>query len=121
MLFSADVRGVDPSQIVAIEAEIAAQQPDRIASWEYGKRIVEGYLEHRATIDELIESTSRGWKLERMPAVDRAILRLAAWEMLYNPEVDAKVAISEAVKLAKEFSTDDSAGFVNGILSALQD
>ncbi|HET8778527.1 MAG TPA: transcription antitermination factor NusB, partial [Agromyces sp.] len=69
--------------------------------------------------DELITTHSRGWSLERMPAVDRALLRIGVWEIVYNDEVPDPVAISEAVEAATVLSTDDSAGFVNGLLAAV--
>ncbi len=75
--------------------------------------------DHREEIDELIASYAQGWTIERMPNVDRAILRIASWEMLHNPEVPAAVAINEAVALAKEYSTDDSSRFVNGVLGKI--
>lgn len=121
VLFAADVRGEDPSEVLAAEAARAAGEPDRAASWAYARQIVEGVIEHRAEIDELIASTARGWTLERMPAVDRAILRIAVWEMQRNPKVPAAVAIDEAVEAAKQFSTDDSGKFVHGVLGRLGD
>jgi N utilization substance protein B len=119
MLFAADVRGVTVSEIVAAEALRAASEPDRESSWLYARDIVDGVVENLEDIDEALSSNSRGWTLERMPAVDRAILRCAAWEILYNPEVPAGVATSEAVALAGELSTDESSGFVNGLLSTI--
>jgi N utilization substance protein B len=119
MLFAADVRGVSVSEIVAAEALRAASEPDRESSWLYARDIVDGVVENLAEIDEAISSNSRGWTLERMPAVDRAILRCAAWEILFNPEIPAGVATSEAVALAAELSTDESSGFVNGLLSTI--
>jgi N utilization substance protein B len=119
MLFAADVRGVTVSEIVAAEALRAASEPDRESSWLYARDIVDGVVENLEDIDEALSSNSRGWTLERMPAVDRAILRVAAWEILYNPEVPARVATSEAVALAGELSTEESSGFVNGLLSTI--
>lgn len=116
MLFQADVRGVPVSEILAAEAKRAAGEPDRMASWLYAREIVDGVTDHREEIDELIETYAQGWTLERMPNVDRSLLRIASWEMLYNPEVPVAVSIDEAVELAKEFSTDDSSRFVNGLL-----
>jgi N utilization substance protein B len=72
--------------------------------------------EHIAHIDDLISSHLQGWTLDRLPAVDRAILRVAVWELLYAEDVPEPVAVDEAVQLAKELSTDDSPGFVNGVL-----
>jgi N utilization substance protein B len=119
MLFAADVRGVPVSEIVAAEALRAASEPDREASWLYARDIVDGVVENLDDIDEAISRNSRGWTLERMPAVDRAILRCAAWEILFNPEIPAGVATSEAVSLAGELSTEESSGFVNGLLSTI--
>lgn len=119
MLFAADVRGVSVSEIVAAEALRAASEPDRESSWLYARDIVDGVVENLDDIDGAISSNARGWTLERMPAVDRAILRCAAWEILYNPDIPAGVATSEAVALAGELSTDESSGFVNGLLSTI--
>ena len=119
MLFAADVRGVPVSDIVAAEALRAASEPDRESSWLYARDIVDGVVENLEEIDETISQNSRGWTLERMPTVDRAILRCAAWEILFNPEIPAGVATSEAVALAGELSTDESSGFVNGLLSTI--
>lgn len=119
MLFAADVRGVPVSEIVAAEALRAASEPDRESSWLYARDIVDGVVENLEDIDDAISQNSRGWTLERMPAVDRAILRCAAWEILFNPEIPAGVATSEAVSLAGELSTEESSGFVNGLLSTI--
>jgi N utilization substance protein B len=86
---------------------------------EYAATIVEGVVTNRERIDELLSTYAQGWTLERMPAVDRAVLRLGAWELLYNDEVPDAVAIDEAVELARTLSTDESPGFVNGLLARL--
>ncbi|MEV8251312.1 transcription antitermination factor NusB [Microbacterium sp. NPDC076768] len=117
ILFSADVRGDAVAVTLAAEAKRAASEPAREASWLYAREIVDGIIDHRDEIDEQITTHSRDWKLERMPAVDRALLRIGVWEMLYNDEVPTAVAIDEAVELAKEFSTDDSGAFVHGVLA----
>ena len=119
MLFQADVRAEPLARIVEAEAKRAAGEPDRLASWLYAREIVDGVADHREEIDELIASYAQGWPLERMPNVDRALLRIAAGEMLYNPEVPSAVAIDEAVQLAKDYSTEDSPRFVNGVLGGL--
>jgi len=121
MLFQADVRGESIITIVNAEAQRASGEPDRAASWLYAREIVDGVTDHRDQIDELIMSYAQGWTLERMPNVDRALLRLATWEILFNEEVPAAVAIDEAVELAKEYSTDDSSRFVNGVLGRIAD
>lgn len=119
ILFQADVRGDDVATILAAEAKRAANEPAREASWLYAREIVDGVIDNREAIDEQITTFSKDWSLARMPAVDRAVLRLAAWEILYNDAVPTAVAIDEAVELAKEFSTDDSPSFVHGVLARI--
>ena len=86
---------------------------------EYAATAVEGVVANRERIDELLATYAQGWTLARMPAVDRAVLRLGAWELLFNDDVPDAVAIDEAVELARSLSTDDSPGFVNGLLARL--
>ncbi|ACZ30729.1 NusB antitermination factor [Xylanimonas cellulosilytica DSM 15894] len=86
---------------------------------QYAADIVEGVVAHRERIDELLETYSNGWTIERMPAVDRALLRIGAWEILFNDDVPDAVAIDEAVDLAAQLSTDDSPSFVNGLLGRI--
>lgn len=119
ILFSADVRGDDIGVALAAAAQRAVNEPDRQASWLYAREIVDGVIDHRDEIDEQITTHARDWKLERMPAVDRALLRLSTWEILFNEEVPHAVAINEAVELAKELSTDESGSFVNGVLARI--
>jgi N utilization substance protein B len=90
-----------------------------VAPDEYAWTLAVGVDAHRGAIDELVAAHLRGWTLERMPAVDRALLRMATFELLHQPDVPVGVVISEAVELASEFSTDDSSRFVNGVLSAI--
>lgn len=116
ILFQSDVRGEMPAVVLASEAKRAASEPDRQTSWLYAREIVDGVIDHRTEIDEVILTHSRDWKLERMPAVDRAVLRIGVWELVFNDEVPDAVAIDEAVELAKEYSTDDSGSFVHGVL-----
>ncbi|MCU1442870.1 MAG: utilization substance protein [Cryobacterium sp.] len=119
ILYVADVRQITIEQSLAIEAQRAASEPAREASWLYAREIVDGVVDHRDEIDELIETYSQGWTLARMPIIDRAILRIGIWEILHNDEVPHAVAIDEAVEAAKVLSTDDSAGFVNGLLGRI--
>ncbi|MBZ4486388.1 transcription antitermination factor NusB [Microbacterium sp. cx-55] len=119
ILFQADVRGDDLAVILAAEAQRAAGEPARQASWTYARDIVDGVIDNRDEIDEQIITHARDWKLERMPAVDRAVLRIGVWEALYNDEVPVAVAIDEAVELAKEFSTDEAGAFVHGVLARI--
>jgi len=119
ILYAADVRQTTIPQSLAMEAERAANEPARMVSWMYARDIVDGVVDHREEIDELIETYSQGWTLSRMPTIDRAILRIGIWEILYNDAVPHAVAIDEAVEAAKVLSTDDSAGFVNGLLGRI--
>ena len=114
VLFEADQRGIDP--VGLLKDRMA--DPGVIVP-EYTASAVEGVAEHRERIDELLSTYAQGWTLERMPAVDRAVLRLGAWELLFNDEVPDAVAIDEAVELARSLSTDESPGFVNGLLARL--
>ncbi len=119
MLYIADVRQIALSDVLAEESARAAAQPQRASSWPYAEQIVSGVNENRLEIDGVIESHAVGWTLARMPVVDRAILRLATWELRHNPEIPAAVAIAEAIELASVLSTDDSASFVNGLLGSI--
>jgi N utilization substance protein B len=119
ILYGADVRGDSINQ--ALAAETAREEADskRANSWPYAREIVVGITEHGDEIDELIETYSQGWTISRMPVVDRAIVRIGIWEILFNDEVPAGVAIAEAVESATVLSTDDSAGFINGLLGRI--
>jgi N utilization substance protein B len=119
VLFAADVRGETQEQALEAESLRAAARPERSSSWPYAREIVQGVIEHATEIDAQIQDHTTSWPLDRMPAVDRAIIRIAVWESRYNPDVPIGVAIDEAVELAKELSTDDSPKFVNGILTAI--
>ena len=119
ILFAADVRHDSLVSSLTAEAERAASEPDREASWLYAREIVDGIIDNAEVIDETIETHARGWSIARMPAVDRAILRMGTWEILYNADVPDTVAVSEAVELATQLSTDDSPAFINGVLGAI--
>jgi N utilization substance protein B len=119
LLYSADLRGIPLDRAIADAAQRAATEPAREASWLYAREIVDGITDHGEEIDELIQTYAQGWTLERMPAVDRAILRMGVWELLFNPEVPDAVALAEAVEQATLLSTDDSPKFVNGLLAKI--
>jgi N utilization substance protein B len=119
LLYGADLREVSLNAALAAEQARAADEPDRAASWSYAKQIVEGIAEHGDEIDELIQTYSLGWSIDRMPTLDRAIVRIGIWEILFNEEVPDGVAISEAVDAAKSLSTEDSGRFVNGLLGRI--
>ena len=119
VLYGADVRGESINTVLAAESMRAAEDPKRSSSWDYARTIVTGVTEHGDEIDELIETYSQGWPIARMPAVDRALIRVGIWEILFNEDVPDSVAIAEAVESARIHSTEDSAGFVNGLLGRI--
>jgi N utilization substance protein B len=118
-LYASDVRGEEALELLKqTEVEVEDRQNQQ-AIFDYAEMLVTGYLENAYQIDSEIQMLADNWSLDRMPAVDRAILRMAAWEILHNGEVPNEVAISEAVSLAGELSTDESPKFVNGVLARL--
>jgi N utilization substance protein B len=117
LLYGADVRGESINGALAAEQARADADPKRASSWGYARDIVVGITEHGDEIDELIETYSQGWTLARMPTVDRAIVRIGLWEILFNESIPDGVAIAEAVEAAGLLSTEDSAGFINGLLA----
>jgi N utilization substance protein B len=119
VLYGADVREESINTALAAEQKRADADPKRANSWLYAREIVVGITEHGDEIDELIETYSQDWTISRMPLVDRAILRIGIWELLFNEEIPDGVAISEAVESATVLSTEDSAGFVNGLLGRI--
>ena len=112
VLFEADIRGVAAADTLA--ASVMRAEPPVP---DYTRQLVEGVAARQQRIDDVITSYARDWPLERMPPVDRATLRLAVYELLWCDDVPDPVVIDEAVELAKTLSTDDSAGFVNGVLA----
>ena len=114
VLYESELRGFD----------LGATLPDRMAAGDppvnpYTVTLVEGVAEHHARIDEILDTYAEGWSLARMPIVDRNLLRIATYEILYVDDVPDAVAVSEAVQLASELSTDESSGFLNGLLARL--
>jgi transcription antitermination protein NusB len=114
ILFESELRGMPAGESLAHRLADPAQQLN-----PYTVTLVEGVREHRERLDELVNEYSVGWTLERMPVVDRHLLRIGMFELLYCDEVPDAVAISEAVNLARELSTDESPAFVNGILGRI--
>jgi len=108
-----------PAEVAGARSALAEQQADMAPLNPYTVTVARGVTEHGAHIDDLISSHLQGWTLDRLPAVDRAILRVAVWELLHANDVPEPVAVDEAVELAKKLSTDDSPGFVNGVLGQI--
>lgn len=116
-IFASDLRKEDPSVLLGATFRQVEDRQNQDEIFTYAQEIIDGVVEHHAQIDDLIQTYSLDWDIDRMPALDRAILRCALWEILFNSEVPNGVAINEAVELAKEYSTDESGGFINGLLS----
>jgi N utilization substance protein B len=114
ILYAAEMRGQDPA--ATLDAAIAdGEGPTN----PHTETLVRGVCEHRARIDELLSTYSEGWTLDRMPAVDRTVLRIGVFELLWADDVPPAVAVTEAVALVRDLSTDDSPAFVNGVLGAM--
>ena len=111
ILYAAELRGEEPE--VALDRAIAAGEGP---TNDYTADLVRGVVAHRSRIDDLLAEYSQGWTLDRMPAVDRNVLRLGVFELMWADDVPDAVAVTEAVALVKDLSTDESPGFVNGIL-----
>jgi transcription antitermination protein NusB len=115
ILFEAEQRGTTPQDGVTSRRDATEQVIN-----PYTVEIIQGVMAEQVRIDEILASYAQGWTLDRMPAVDRSILRIGAWELLFNDDVPDRVAVAEAVTMAKELSTDDSPDFVNGLLGRIQ-
>lgn len=115
-LYEADEKGQD---ILSLLDERIAEPGAQTPLPEYAIEIVRGVAEHLGDIDSALDEHSTGWKVRRMGVVDRNILRIAAWEILFNDDVPDKVAIDEALSLAKALCDDDSPSFIHGLLSAI--
>lgn len=114
VLYEADLRGVRAVEV--LDAKVETSDPPLNP---YTSELVWGVVEHATRIDDLLATYSQGWSLERMPAVDRNVLRIGAYELLWRDDVPDAVAISEAVELVRSLSTDESPSFVNGLLARL--
>ena len=117
ILFESEARGDDPREVL-LQRRITADAPPVS---DYAAMLVEGVSAHRDRIDQLLAEHAEGWTVARMPAVDRNLLRIGVFELLWVDEIDDPVAITEAVELARTLSTDDSPRFLNGVLSRIAD
>lgn len=117
VLFESEARQEDPLEVLALRRSITEAPPVS----EYAAMLVQGVAEHRERIDQILTEHSEGWSVPRMPAVDRTVLRIGLYELLWVDEIDDPVAITEAVELARTLSTDDSPRFVNGVLGRISD
>ena len=114
-LFEADQRGEDPVEVLQRRRLHTAEQIST-----YSEQIVRGVRDRREELNEYLNTYARDWSLERMPATDRVVLLIGAWELLFNDDIPDAVAISEATGLARVLSTNDSPKFVNGLLDKLR-
>ncbi len=117
VLYEADLRNEPIRPTLA--ASIERIEPPKPLHLEYAIGLVNGVADHLDRIDELIASYAEGWTIDRMPVVDRNLARIAVYELLYVDEIDDPVAISEAVELARQLSTDDSPRYLNGVLGRI--
>jgi N utilization substance protein B len=111
LLFEADLRSV------SAQALLTERPADELSQRDYVQTLIDGVTTHREKIDELIHTYAEGWDLDRLPAVDRNLLRIALYEILWEENLDDQIAISEAIELAQELSTKESAGYINGVLA----
>ena len=118
-LYAAELNNLDAVELLANAQTATEGRQNQDAIFDYAETLVRGVTSELSSLDARLQNLAEGWKLERMPNLDRALLRMGAWEILHNPEVPNEVAISEAVNLASEFSTDDSPKFINGVLARL--
>ncbi len=116
LLFEAEARDIDPADLIDERVSLSVGDDSVAPVNPYTRTLVEGVADDLDRVDGTIESYLQDWTLSRLPAVDRAILRVAVWELFHANDVPPVVAVDEAVELAKELSTDDSPSFINGVL-----
>jgi N utilization substance protein B len=118
ILYESDIRGSNPLDILT-SRDVTEEGPDARPIRDYTRELITGVSEHRRKIDELIATYAQGWDMDRLPAVDRNIMRLALFEILWSDGLADAIAIDEALVLAKELSTDESAGYIHGVLGRI--
>lgn len=118
LLYEADIRGTNALETLTLR-DIVEEGPDARPIRDYTKDLIVGISANYRKIDELITTYAQGWDMDRLPAVDRNILRLGIYEILWGADIPDAVAIDEALDLARELSTDDSAGFIHGVLGRI--
>lgn len=119
ILYAADLRHEEVTAVLEAEASRQAEKPEQAQSFGFARELIEAIIAHQAEIDQLITQTSTAWPLERMPIIDRSVLRLGTGELMTMPDTPSAVIISEAGGLAAEYSTDESRGFVQGVLGTI--
>lgn len=121
ILFETDIRGTSPVDLLStrLREDAVEEGQDARPIREYTKELVIGVSDHRRKIDELISTYAQGWDMDRLPAVDRNILRIAIYELLWCESIPDAVAVDEAINLAKDLSTDESSGYIHGVLGRI--
>lgn len=117
-LYEADIRSTSAADLLALR-DVIEEGPDARPIREFTKLLIAGVTENKRKIDELISTYAQGWDMDRLPAVDRNILRLGIYEIVWSADLDDGIAIDEALTLARELSTDESAGYIHGVLGRI--
>lgn len=118
LLYEADIRGNSAAELLALR-DVEDDGPDARPIREFTKVLISGITDNKRKIDELITTYAQGWDMDRLPAVDRNILRLGIYEIVWSHDLADGIAIDEALNLAKELSTDESAGYIHGVLGRI--
>jgi N utilization substance protein B len=118
-LYAAELRDGMATELLEATKDQVADRQNQDEIFDFAMELVSGVLTNQVEIDEILANVAQNWTLDRMPAVDRAILRLGIYEIAFSQNTPAEVAISEGVELATELSTDDSPAFVNGVLASV--
>ncbi|NBU57234.1 MAG: transcription antitermination factor NusB [Actinobacteria bacterium] len=118
LLYEADIRGASAAELMVLR-DVVEEGPDARPIRDFTKILVTGVTDNKRKIDELIATYAQGWDMDRLPAVDRNILRLGIYEIVWSDDLDDGIAIDEALNLARELSTDESAGYIHGVLGRI--
>ncbi|MFZ9100324.1 MAG: transcription antitermination factor NusB [Candidatus Planktophila sp.] len=118
LLYEADIRGASAADLL-ITRDLPQEGPDARPIREFTRELISGVTANKRKIDELITTYAQGWDMDRLPALDRNILRLGIYEIVWTPEMSEGIAIDEALNLAKELSTEESAGYIHGVLGKI--
>ena len=118
LLYEADIRGTSAAELLALR-DVDEEGPDSKPIREFTKVLVSGVMEKKRKIDELITTYAQGWDMDRLPTVDRNILRIGIYEIVWSEDLADGIAIDEALNLAKELSTDESAAYIHGVLGRI--
>jgi N utilization substance protein B len=118
LLYEADIRGASAAELLTTR-DIVEEGPDARPIRDFTRELISGITANKRKIDELITTYAQGWDMDRLPAVDRNILRLGIYEIVWTPDLAEGIAIDEALNLAKELSTEESAGYIHGVLGKI--